>query len=316
MFPIARFFKRIGTRSNEIYIFEWYLLGDLIMALDAIFSIRKNFPDKRIVLFIDHNWMALQNNLDFLDEVVGVKCPWSPSKKKKFFQALVVFLKLMKPYFKNGAYATFSFRGDLRDHFLQGLIPSQKKFGLAYTGFEYLLTNIYFNSFLKQVDRNNGVLKSQGFFIYECPYFKKILGFTNKYIIGCFFARHSERNYPVSQALELKKMLKKAGFTLMLIAPSKSANNFEDFIGFTFENFVSCLSNAAYFIGVDSGPSHLVAKFNIPSIILYLKGRKKHFLPKGKDIYGIESKSAHTISDIEPLMIYDLFIKKSNLQNV
>ena len=143
LFPL-KWLRKItkDEKAVNIIIFEWYMLGDLVMIAPVIEGLKTAYPEHHVILVCDQSWLPVAQYLNGIDELVGVRCPWSPRHKNGFFKHIFPFLREIRRIFKRPAHMIVSLRGDPRDHILQGLLPSEMKLGLKFMGAEYMLTHV------------------------------------------------------------------------------------------------------------------------------------------------------------------------------
>jgi len=86
------------------------------------------------------------------------------------------------------------------------------------------------------------------------------------------FASTAEKRWPAERFAEVARYLKLWNITPVFLAgPQDDATAFRDHtvLKGTLSQVKAALSNAALFIGNDSGPAHMAAAFGVPSVVLF-----------------------------------------------
>jgi len=147
----------------RIIVFEFFFLGDLIMATPALRALRRRFSRAEIVLLAPTAAVGLKRNLPWIDRLVTFDCPWSAHRydPRTLWQAVRVVRRLRRERWD----LAIELRGDLRNICLAALIGARRRAGFATTGGSRLLTDIvpYDDSLLKhQLEGNLEVVRHLG----------------------------------------------------------------------------------------------------------------------------------------------------------
>lgn len=277
LYPLWVLYKLLQQPSknlSQILIFEWYFLGDLVMISQCVRVLKDRYPEKEVILFCDDAWIPVGQLIPGVDRIVGVRCPWSPRYRDYSFRSLRNFWKQVAPYRRLGVFMTLSFRGDLRDHLLQGLIPASCRLGLRNSGCEYMLTHVAASCEIHQILLNNAVVEQIGLKpkypeLLLPPRRKNVAAFQE--LVACNFgASDPFRAYPVEHVARLDRAARRLGIVLHYFHCGElDGLSLPSAHRLRLEAYLEELASAVLFVGTDSASAHLAAAWNIPSIILY-----------------------------------------------
>src|SRR5712664_42700 len=83
LFPIVRMSERMRPRPSmtsdvvqKILVVEYSLLGDAILLLPFLHSLRAHYPSSHITLLVNPSVLGLLKYQDLADEMVSVRLPW------------------------------------------------------------------------------------------------------------------------------------------------------------------------------------------------------------------------------------------------
>src|SRR6218665_834344 len=126
--------------DREIIIIAFFLIGDTVMYLPVLHTIKKNYPNSRITLVCTKVVKMVLHQQGIVDEFVIVDCPWiAPFNKSK--RNIVSFFSKIYKINKKKYDICIDFRGDWRNIFYMNFIRSVRKISYSTSGGEYMLTD-------------------------------------------------------------------------------------------------------------------------------------------------------------------------------
>ena len=129
-----------ASRPRSILVVRLDHLGDVLMSTPAIAALRNAFPESRIeVLVAPWGRAAVEGNPD-IDEILTASAPWYDPRMPQFPRPSSAF-RLARELNLRGYDWAFDFRGDPRVIVGHLLPASRRRFGFARLGFERLLTD-------------------------------------------------------------------------------------------------------------------------------------------------------------------------------
>lgn len=295
--PFKVFSKKIPGNVGNILVVRLDHIGDVISSLPVLENLKKHYNGAKIT-FLAGTWVKpIVMNNPFVDEVICYDAPWFDRHKRGFF-SYFGFLKLAIELKKHHYDLGFDLRGDFRNIALMWLGGVKFRVGYGITGGNFLLNLCQFYKFGQHttelcLELLNGLGIS---IITNRP--KIYLSKQNKELIDnfceskCFnnnqinviihpYAGYSSKNWLDERYIELINILEsefKARIIIIgsktdeekagrLIKGSLSAVNACGLI--SIDGLGELINRSSLFIGVDSGPSHIAATTDTPSVILY-----------------------------------------------
>lgn len=256
-------------------------LGDLLLSTPAIKSLKKSFPDSKIIALIHKNYIPMVEDFKYIDQIIPFYGGW-----KKFFHTIGK-IKKFKPQI------ALIFHGNG---------PQDVQLAI-YSGCEYILKHTN-NSPLKKYlsydfkkeekhiieERVDLVRKIGGQHIdttmelptYENPKLIKKFQFLKDYIGFQVGASELYRAWPTDRFVQLAKLLLKDGKNIAIIGIEEESfiaekiikecksNDIVNLCGkTTIEELPYAVKNLKYVITPDTGTMHLAIALKIPTICLY-----------------------------------------------
>lgn len=154
--PLGIFKKSVTSRHiQKILLARPDHLGDLMMNLDALYSLKKNLPGCRLHLITPEWNRAVAERLEFIDRIFFINLKWycfNREKHQKFSELLGMAFRLRKERYD----AFIDFRGDFRIVFLFGFLTGASiKRGFSNLGGKHLLNDtIRFDRFIHFWEQN------------------------------------------------------------------------------------------------------------------------------------------------------------------
>jgi lipopolysaccharide heptosyltransferase II len=149
---------------KKIVVFEYYYLGDLVMATPALRALRGRFPDAEIDLVAPSSAHGMNRHFPWIDKIIPFRSPWT-SDRLPFASMVLSTFRLLNRLRGSRYDMAIELRGDLRNILLAYLSGAKRRVSFGITGGEYLLTDVvpYDDEFLKhQLEGNLEVVRFLG----------------------------------------------------------------------------------------------------------------------------------------------------------
>ncbi len=299
---LFRLFRRAGNSPpsfHHVLVVRLDHLGDVLSSLEVPKVIKENFPNCKIT-FLTSSWAApLLLNNPFVDDVMVFDAPWfAKSRYAKDRQALGL-RKLIPELRKRNIDMALGLRGDLRENMIFWLAGIRHRVGYGITGGGFLLTqeapyqkgtheSTHLFRLLSMLGIKPRTLVPQIYFSEkEIAEFEKrifALGLpSDRRWVGFQVGAGAEaKEWPqenVSVFLEdFGKRFKDHQMVLVGSDEKKASQILSAHPRLSFINLVNqtslrelCLliKKFKYFVGHDSGPTHLAAALGVRTVFLY-----------------------------------------------
>lgn len=273
-------------------------LGDVLLATAVPKILKENFPESR-VSFLTSSWSAplLEHN-PFIDEIVLYDAPWFSKGRYRRSPKSLGFWRLVRKLRRDHADLGIGFRGDARENILLALAGIEERVGYGITGGGFLLTReVHYHvgvhesehvlDLIRALEIRTDVLKPQLYFSGEEreSFEKKKEGWgilpEKKYIGFQVGAGTDSKKWPARNMRSFLRLFKERfeGYGLVFIGSNREEmEKIADFSGERFLNLAgkttlreACLLAERFsaFVGPDSGPTHIAAAMEAPTVFLY-----------------------------------------------
>lgn len=296
LFFWLRFFPR-PQRFKRILLIRLDQIGDIVLTLPALDTLRRSFPEAQIDFFLSPWALPLLEHHSGIDQIYVFENSYfgEGHSKKAAFREWARYVKL---FLGNRYDLAIDFRGDIRNILLLFLAGVRRRIGYSQTGGGFLLTDLIPEDPTKhQVERNLECVRPIG-----CrpePFPPRLLispdhkrAFQTKFqdlwsqaprpwILIQMGSGYPSKRWPVHHfALLIEGLLGKKRGTVILMGqegeaglPLASFNgrgHFYNLVGKTTLSELCALLDAAdLFIGNDSGPAHLAAALGKKVVSLF-----------------------------------------------
>tara|TARA_B110000438_G_scaffold272584_1_gene291360 strand:- start:634 stop:1731 length:1098 start_codon:yes stop_codon:yes gene_type:complete len=274
---INLFRKRYFLKSikvKKILILEYHKIGDVIIILPILKSIRKEYPKSELILICCSESYDLISHFNVVDKIIPVKMPWTNwSFNLKSWSKVNDLIKKMR---SENIDLAFDFKGDLRNNWFLWKVKAKVSMGYSATGGSFFLTNPFkFDQTLHQRHRAEFIALKAGC-LHSRPIRKNKISINGQIVVhpGSSDLRRSwaERKWiKLIQLLskDFKVAIVKVPESIQLIKQLKKKKfNVEVFSG-SLVDFKVWLKKQTLLIGVDSMAGHLAAEIGIPSLSLF-----------------------------------------------
>jgi lipopolysaccharide heptosyltransferase II len=128
------------NKVQNIIVLGMMMIGDTVMMLPALRTIRNNFPNAKLCLVCNTMVKTVLENESLIDHYFIVNSPWL--SKNYSFNVLTKFVFSLTKINEIKYDLAIDFRGDWRNIFFMNFIKSIRKSSFNYTGGEYMLTDV------------------------------------------------------------------------------------------------------------------------------------------------------------------------------
>ncbi len=261
-------------KVEKILILEYHRIGDVLIILPIIKSIRKGYPKSKIVLICCEESYDLIDHFNVVDKIIPVKMPWTDwdFSLKKWIKVF----DLIKELRFEKADLAIDFKGDFRNNWFLWNLKAKVSMGFSPTGGSYFLTNSFkFSHRLHQRSRAELIALKAG-----CGVLEKIK--KNKINLNGHIVLHPgssdyRRSWTEKKWIKLVYLLTKNFKVTVIKTPDsfkliniikKNNYNVNIFSGDLVE-FKMWLKDQILLIGVDSMAGHLAAELGVPTLSIF-----------------------------------------------
>jgi ADP-heptose:LPS heptosyltransferase len=311
--------KKTNLKINKdeiksVLVFEFGLIGDIIMVVPALKAIRKNLPNAKITLVCGAWGKVILEDQGLVDEFKIFNCPWL--NKDYSLKNVINVLKSLKLIRKDNYDIGLDFRGDIRDILFLYYSKCKERMSYDYTGGEYLLTNVITpdDKVEHLIDNNMYLLETIGL-----PYDNKIPVMTwkknhdeirneNKIVLGIHPGSSKERKvwFEENYSELIKLLLSNKQFKILLFegpGEGKIVNNIINsldnnekqkvqVIKTDIRDYISFLNSCDIVLCNDSGAGHIAGSLNKKVVVLFGPTEPELGVPYGKCVRVISKKLA------------------------
>ncbi len=286
--------KSVPPKPKSILVVRLDHLGDILGSTGIPQSLKGSYPSAHILFLTTSAGKALLENNPYVDEVLVYDPPWF--RRQGAHCAKNGFWKTVGELKKRRIDVGLSLRGDARENLMLFLAGVKYRIGYGITGLGFLLNReLTYRTDVPETHHSLGILRALGIRREVMPpslYFSeeeelriKHLGLeaAGRKVIGVQFdAGSPAKTWPeTNRAAFLEGALKKfpeARFLFLGADPATAAWLDKNAPGASTTNLVGKtllrellvrLKSCHYFIGPDSGPAHMAAALDVPTLFLY-----------------------------------------------
>lgn len=320
------FFKKNKTILSEvnpksILIFESHMLGDCVLTIGLINSIKLNYPDIRIDL-LANSWMKSIVDPKKISNFYEVCVPWSrynyTLKNLKHFFKTLIFIR------KNSYDISIETRGDVRNNLSLFLIGSKRRLGINMAAGTCFLTDwVTPDQKISLIQKRILLLNKLGLsnFYFETDIYirNQDVEEINKFIesnslIGKKFilfhpgASSKDRAFSENEIMNLLEIFQNQ-FVVIAIGPNekflseklqikfKKSSLYQRFLLFsgTINAYAELSKRALLIITMDSGPAHVSAASGSECFVIYNHNKPEFVKPYGKNVTMIDFENFNCV---------------------
>jgi heptosyltransferase I len=293
-FKIFNPFQKQGT-ITRILLIRLDHMGDVILSTVALRPLREAFPHASID-FIAGRWaIDVVRYNTCIDNAIEFNPSWfDRDRPYNVFDQLSDILALAAIIRKGRYDAAIDFRGDLRHNI--ALFLSGVKCRIGYSGInggEFLLSHKFVHrKGIHETEHNLELLEALGISQHtariDIPFGDgsreriKANGITEPYAVFHAAAGEADKLWDNRKFAGLIDYISEKGkLTGVLVGSGKDYRIIREIVSLTkagaldfsgktdFQSLAELIRRASLFIGVDSGPAHIAAAFDIPSVVIF-----------------------------------------------
>jgi lipopolysaccharide heptosyltransferase II len=319
---------------KEIVVLTFLLIGDTVMYVPALRTLKKNFPNAKITLVGGILVKTILQDQNLFDDFIITNCPWIAPFDKSV-RNIYNFFSSIKVVNQKKYDLAIDFRGDWRNIFYMNFINSARKISFGYSGGTYMLTDVISNENIPDhlIDELFCLLEGINCKFTELDKypllelndaskeyllkFKQEFNLNDKTVIGIHpGASLEERKWDEAKYAELISRLSKTfdNYKFLIFEGPNEKDTVNKIIGpFADENidylvinkslkeYLTLLNCCEILVCNDSGAAHVGAAFDIPIVVIFGKGDPLEVKPLGHNhikivSHQLECKPCHLMN--------------------
>lgn len=308
-------FKRIDKEPKSIIISRTDKIGDLVLSVPAISTVKKMYPNAKLYVLVRKYNMEVVKGYTFIDGVLAIDdCPKKELYKKikqikaDIFIALYSDTTVLKLSLKSGAKYRVGPLSKPLSFFIYNCGLKQKRSESIKNEAEYNL------DLVKHLDKE--LFEKQKITIDRLQYGRtnhnKALKFLNEnaiynYVLIHPFTGGSTKNFTVDEYIKVIKGLNNANPSLQIVVTSSlddmkmaeyiksSCSNIYIFASSSILELAAVIDKCKVYIGASTGPSHIAGNLCKPSVCIYPNYRV--LSPTRWGLYGNNDRTTYIIPD-------------------
>ena len=336
--PFRLFQRNIPKHPGKILLIREDHVGDVISSTVVLTPLRRAFPAADID-FLAPSWgMGILKGDPNLTKIIKFDPPWFDRGVKGFVPWMRGFFDMVK-IMKEGDYdLVIDLRGDAR-HII-AMFVSGIKYRISYgiTGCGFLLTHqVPYKGTMHENDRNAALLKPLGiecrsprinlYFsdedILEAGNLKKELGIDYPYAVIHVVPGHPEKKWNAESFAEVARYIHdEKGLVPVFIGTHDDRDDVKAVIEMAGVKAINLsgmtslsvlgpfLTGSSLFVGLDSGPSHIAAYTETPTIMLFSGvNDPRQWAPRHENVNIIYPGKGKNLAHITPGEVFRMIDK-------
>jgi len=302
-----------AQKIKRILIIKPSALGDIVLALPALASLRASFPDARISWFIRPEYAPLLAGVGGIDEVIGFdrKLLGKWWYKPKAFAALVRLIRRLR---RAEFDLVIDLQGLLRTAMFAWFTGCKRRFGMKssreFAGLFYTHKIAQDDNSIHLIDYYQKIVSAAGASVKTCKFnlaptsqatdsVASLLAEHNigpdRYAVFVPGSAHISKCWPVQNFAALAdEITSRFGLSIIAIGTNeekplvrklKSASNVQiaDFAGLTdIPQLIALLNGAKVVVSNDTGPGHIAGALGVPVVIIFGATNPSRIRPYGR----------------------------------
>ena len=291
---------------SSILVFDFHLIGDIVMLTPLLQSLKTAYPQARLVLVAGAWAKEILHGTDLVDEIILFAAPWV--KYKQGWGGIVSCYRLVKQLRQQTWDLGIEVRGDIRQILLLWLTGAKRRVGFDFTGGGALLTDVVFDDGVmahltehhRRICEHLGIWQSNEKYL---PFLKltpveEVQAQNVAPFIGFHFgASLPLRRLPPVEIVTLISKFDDSDARLLVFATAES-NGIEAVLNQlplnirlkielwsgSLREFIVVASRATHCYVMDSGPAHIVTALGVPTTVFFGPADPMLVRPIGFDI--------------------------------
>lgn len=293
-------------------------MGDFILWLDSAKEIKNIYKDKKITLLVNEKWLPIAKTIPYWDDIIAInpiKFRFNPIYRIKFL------LQIRKAGFHITVCPRYTIQF-LLEPAIVAVSGSEEKIVFDNENFPQKKRN-YWTKRIKTDDTEKMELIRNADFVrgLGSPDFKSSIPsihvnkkMVSNNIIICPCSYRFEKDWPIYNYVELiSRIHKKSDWNIIICNDIHIKDVFQDYVinisgGSNVMDFANLVAHSRLVIANDSGPIHLAAALDVPSVCIGVGKWGKRFVP-----YAYEEKRD---GSVDPIVIYNQKVSNITVDEV
>ncbi len=311
LLPFVKAPKNLPSSPTNILIFEFHLLGDIVMLTPLLMELRRKHPQAHIGL-VSGPWAEtiLDNHPGLFNSFYAVLAPWVmyDYSLKNLCRLIILLMRLRRRSWDWGV----EVRGDLRQILMLWLTGAKRRISFNFTGGGWLLTDVVpDDGRIKHIVQHHLQIiqylypeTKQNDFVPQLWLSKEerldIERTAKQKIVGLHLgASLSLRILPEDKALDLLKFLLNRSQKPVLLFNSKDQGDFPELLvarldsplrrrvrikTFPLRQFIVEVAKCSLFVGMDSAGGHIATALGVPVWSIFGPAYPEFCKPIGQNV--------------------------------
>ena len=299
--------RQPGDIPRSILVFDFHLIGDIVLLTPLLQAVRERYPDAHICL-VAGPWAAeLLAGTPWVSRYEPFEAPWVKYGQswRGLWRCLRLLWKLRKTPWDWG----IEVRGDVRQIALMFFCRVGRRIGYAFTGGQALLTDLVPDDLQRPhlLDHNRRIaeyleLMPKGAHFAPSlrllPWEQAQAAHVETYVGFHFDASLPMRRFPLEEVDRLLGRFADSSYPLLVFMPPTGATDLGHYLAQhplhlqgrlrvwrgSLRDMVVCLSRAQHFYGMDSGPAHIAASLGVPVTVFFGPAWPERVQPIGRSV--------------------------------
>ena len=302
-----------NKNTKKIIVFEFHLIGDIVLLIPFLHLLRNSYPDYKITLVAGEWANSILSSENLIDDHIVFNAPWV-----KYNQGIWGYINLILLIFNLRKYSWdigFEMRGDFRQILTLFFVGAKHRFGLNLSGAECLLTEyVVDDGNIKHLsDHHVELAKVAGIWRSNSTYVPKLtVSDCKKFSISSKFqaspigihlgASLPLRRLPISQAKKLISFLSQTDRSLLLFQPpgmereiSLLFNSLATDIrcnitiwGGSLQEMIVAIGSCSELHAMDSAAAHISAALGVKTFVYFGPALPIFSKPIGDQVHVVE----------------------------
>jgi heptosyltransferase-2 len=291
---------------RSILVFDFHLIGDIVMLTPLLKCLKTAYPQARLVLVAGVWAKEILHGTDLVDELIPFAAPWV--KYKQGWGGIVSCYHLVKQLRKQTWDLGIEVRGDIRQILLLWLSGATRRVGFDFTGGGALLTDVVFDDgeMAHLTDHHQRICEHLGIWQRDekyLPFLKlTVAEQAQAQNIAPFIGFHFGASLPLRRLPqgEIVQLLSKFEFidcrlvvfltpdqldfeAVLAELPAGMPARIEPWAG-SLRQLVTTIASAKHCYFMDSGPAHISVALSVPTTVFFGPAEPMYVFPVGDNV--------------------------------
>lgn len=305
--------KLCEDRPNTILVFDFHLIGDVVLLTPLLKALRRGYPEAHICLVAGPWATELLAETHWVSRIVSFEAPWV--KYGQGWRGIFSCLRLAWLLRKTAWDLGIEVRGDIRQIALLFLCRVTRRVSYDFTGGKQLLSDVVADdpSHPHLLDHNQRIARYLGLVPEGAPFLPELqlseaerlqAGQIAPYIGFHFDASLPLRRLPLKEIDLLLARFSVSELPLVVFMPPHGAQELSRYLSQhpmfiqnrlhmwrgSLREMVVYLSRAQRFFAMDSGPAHIAASWGMPVTVFFGPAWPERVRPIGRQVSVLSRK--------------------------